>query len=157
MGEWDGGGPLRYFLDTEFNGFCGALISLGLVREDGASVYFVFDLADRPDPWVAEHVLPRLWECPFEPRGWTPWEAAQNLAAFLEGDAAPQIVADWPEDIAHFCRTIVIGPGKMAPIANLGFSIIHLETYPTSLPDAVEHNAWWDAMALRRRLGELGR
>lgn len=27
-----------------------------------------------------------------------------------------------------------------------------VDAYPTDLPDAVQHNAWWDAMALRKKL-----
>jgi hypothetical protein len=34
----------------------------------------------------------------------------------------------------------------------LKFEILRVEPYPTDLQGAVEHNAWWDAMALRRRL-----
>lgn len=156
-GHGRGTGALRYFLDTEFNGFCGALISLGLVREDEVSAYYVFEPPPAPEPWTAEHVLPILWDCPFTPRAWTREAAAKDLAVFMEGDPAPVVVADWPEDIGHFCSLIVIGPGRMVPIANLGFKIEHLESYPTSVVGAVQHNAWWDAMALKRRLEELGR
>jgi len=152
-----GSRALRYFLDTEFNGFCGALISLALAREDGASVYYVFELVEPADPWVAQNVLPTLWACPVEPRAWTRREAAEDLAAFLAGDPAPVVTADWPEDVAHLCGLIVVGPGRMVPIANLNFSIVRLEAYPSSLVGAVQHNAWWDAMALRRRMEELGR
>jgi hypothetical protein len=34
----------------------------------------------------------------------------------------------------------------------LRFEIHRVEHYPTALVGAVEHNAWWDAMAPRDRL-----
>ena len=36
-------GAMRYFLDTEFNGFGGALLSLALVPEDGEEFYVTLD------------------------------------------------------------------------------------------------------------------
>lgn len=125
------------------------------MREDGEAVYYVFDLTDPPDPFVAKKVLPVLWDCPFEARAWTRDEAAQDLGRFLKGDDAPLIFSDWPEDVSHFLALVVIAPGRMIPIPRLDFSIAPLSTFPTSLPDAVQHNAWWDALALRRRLEEL--
>lgn len=34
----------------------------------------------------------------------------------------------------------------------LRFEVSNLDAYPTDLPGAVQHNAWWDAMALRHLL-----
>lgn len=45
------------WLDTEFNGTGGALISLALIDEHDASVYFALP-CDDPVPWVAEDVMP---------------------------------------------------------------------------------------------------
>ena len=42
---------MRYFLDTEFNGFGGALLSLALVPEDGEEFYVTLGLR-RPAPSV---------------------------------------------------------------------------------------------------------
>ena len=62
------------------------------MREDGESVYYAFDPPDPADPWTAEHVLPILWSCPFEPRRWTRLEAAEDIGAFLAAAAYP---ANW--------------------------------------------------------------
>ena len=52
---------MRYFLDVEFNGFCGELISIALVPElDGAAPFYEALDCAKPTPWVAEHVLPVL-------------------------------------------------------------------------------------------------
>jgi hypothetical protein len=48
---------MNYFLGTEFNGFGGALISLALVREDGAEFYAATACAN-PRSWVKENVIP---------------------------------------------------------------------------------------------------
>jgi hypothetical protein len=59
---------MRYFLDTEFNedGHTIELISIGIARDDGATLYIVsneFDAA-RCNEWVRENVLPKLGEAP---------------------------------------------------------------------------------------------
>lgn len=41
---------MRYFLDTEFNGFGGGLISLALVREDGLPFYAIMHPDYMPIP-----------------------------------------------------------------------------------------------------------
>ena len=46
---------MRYYLDCEFDGFGGPLMSLALVREDGQGVNYVFPMAVA-DPWVAANV-----------------------------------------------------------------------------------------------------
>jgi hypothetical protein len=53
---------MRYYLDTELNGFGEALISLALVAEDDVG-RSIFPFSDCPNPkrWVREHVLPALY------------------------------------------------------------------------------------------------
>jgi hypothetical protein len=46
----------------------------------------------------------------------------------------------------------MIEPGVMGDIDHLRFEIRRFDPYPTELAGAVEHSAWWDAMALRQRL-----
>jgi hypothetical protein len=134
-----------YFLDTEFNEFGGDLISLALVREDGKSIYIV-DECPNPGPWVAEHVIPILGaaEVPAYAGGF-----GHRIAEFLRGDSDPVIITDWPEDIRHFCQVLITRPGQMVAVPRLQFALVRVDAYPTTLPGAVQHNAWWDAMALR--------
>lgn len=40
----------------------------------------------------------------------------------------------------------------MVAIPHLTFEVIRVDAYPTTLEGAVQHNAWWDAMALRHLL-----
>lgn len=142
---------MRYFLDTEFNEFGGDLISLALVREDGTSIYLVTD-CPKPGPWVAVNVMPIL-DAGGDPIKVAPNEFGRRIAAFLHGDIDPVIVTDWPDDIRYFCQAIITGPGQMVSLGMLHFVMLRVDAYPTTLPGAVQHNAWWDAMALRHALG----
>lgn len=149
-----GSATLRYYLDTEFNGFGGPLISLALVRQDGPSLYLLYEPPRPLDPWVERNVLPRLKSVPAEVdiRQVGQADGARAIGDFLKGDPDPDIIADWPDDIRLFCAALMLGPGSTAPMERLKFEILRVEPYPTDLQGAVEHNAWWDAMALRRRL-----
>jgi hypothetical protein len=146
---------VRYFLDTEFNGFGGALLSLALVSETGENLYLVYDPPEILDPFVQEKVNPRLFSLPpgVVARRVNQAAGAEAIEVFLRGDPAPEIIADWPDDVRLCCQALMIAPGRTAPIPRLRFDIRRVAPYPTDLPDAVEHNAYWDAMALQRRLG----
>jgi hypothetical protein len=136
---------VRYFLDTEFNGFGGELISISLVPED-SSLPFFYEAAEclAPTDWVAEHVLPVLQTRPLA-RG----ELANRFADYLIDDGDPLLVADWPEDIAHAARLLVTGQGKMKPVRSLRFELVDPDIIGP-LPDSeVPHNAYSDARALR--------
>jgi hypothetical protein len=140
---------MRYYLDTEFDGFGGHLISLALVDERGCSIYLVLD-NHAGDPWVRENVLPILWDCPLGDHEIATREhAAKVVADFLSIDSDPVIVTDWPADIRYFCDLIEFPGGNMAPIPGLKFELRRVDAYPTTVSGAVQHNAWWDAIALR--------
>ena len=51
---------MRYFLDTEYNGWGGALISLALVPDDGEELYLTLAIDDPILAWVERHVVPYL-------------------------------------------------------------------------------------------------
>lgn len=141
-----------YYLDTEFNEFGGALLSLALVREDGRSLYIVYDPPEKIGPWVAENVMPIMSSVP---RGVDLCrvedlrKGAHFISSFLQGDHEPTIVADWPDDVRYFCQALMIGPGLMLGPSRMCFDMHRVDAYPTTLPGAIQHNAWWDAMALR--------
>jgi hypothetical protein len=148
---------MLYFLDTEFNGFGGEIISFALVREDGEALSLVFG-CDDPEDWVKEHVMPFLHSGkvshpdPTIPRS----DAGKMIAAFLKSDPDPVVVADWPDDIRYMCELVITGPGMMVGIKSLAFRMVRVDSYPTTLKGAVQHNAYWDAMALRFELGKGG-
>ena len=143
---------MRYFLDCEYNGFGGALLSIALVPEDGGEEFYAtLACADPIEPWVETNVLPFLDMVPaglVSPR--LPSEqAASALAAWLAHDPAPDLIADWPDDIAYFCRLLTVGPGRMVPVPPISFRLLPLGNFSTAANSAVPHNALHDARALR--------
>lgn len=142
---------MRYFLDTEYNGFGGSLISLALVPEEGDQEYYVVvPSADEPHPWVAKNVIPYLRAVPaLLYNELDPVAAAHDVAAYLGTDPDPEIVCDWPEDIVHFCRLIQTGDGEIVDLTNLRFHFLRTPGFSTARNSQVPHNALHDARALR--------
>ena len=143
---------MRYFLDTEYNGFGGELLSLALVPADGSEEFYVTLECDREiEPWVERHVMPFLDMVPegmVSPR-LSRRAAAEGLGAWLAHDEAPDIVADWPEDLAQLAMLLVTGPGMMVPVPPLSLHLIPLGGFSTAANSVVPHNALHDARALR--------
>lgn len=142
---------MRYFLDTEFNGFGGALISFALIPEHGDQEFYVsLPLPEEVHGWVARNVIPYLRHVPEGiDHQLSRKEAAEHVAAYLTGDCDPVIVADWPEDLAHFCALLVISPGEMAAINGLRFELVNAAGFSAAANSKVPHNALHDARALR--------
>jgi hypothetical protein len=148
---------VRYFLDTEFNGFGGALLSLAMVPDDGEEFYVTLECVDPILPWVERNVLPYLDTVPVglvSPR-LSRREAADAIAAYLASDPEPEIIADWPEDLTQFCALLMIGPGLMVPVPPLTFRLVPLPGFSTAANSAVPHNALHDARALRDHFRHL--
>lgn len=132
---------MRLFLDTEFNEFQGSLISMALVPETGLHSPFYQSLGcENPGPWVAEHVMPFINQ---EPVDFPTFQ--QRLQAFLGSWDEVTIVADWHEDIIHFCQSLTTGPGMRIATPTLNFQIRRdLDTVQSQIP----HNALADAQAM---------
>ena len=142
---------MRYFLDTEYNGWGGALLSLALVPDAGEELYLTLDWDGALEQWVERNVVPYLDTVPanlVSPR-MSRADAARTIAHYLAGDPDPLIVADWPEDIALFNALLVTGPGVMAEVPGLRFEFISLVGFSTAANSKVPHNALHDARALR--------
>ena len=148
---------MRYYLDFEFDGFGGDWISLGIVREDNESIYIINVLNAKyaEEAWVRENVIPILYRVPSPLPGMlyevhSDTQAQKIIQHFLSGDDCPTFVTDWPDDIKYFCELLITGPGTMISIPKINFSMVRVDAYPTDVPNAVQHNAWWDAKALKR-------
>ena len=152
---------MRYFIDTEFDGHNGPLLSIALVEETGISLY-VRTTARASDPWVRDNVEPHMMSHNAHLRAYDipPDWVGDNLRSFLRlrdnilGKRPIIIVADSVVDIARFCRAISTDcdGGWHSVDGDLSFEVHDVAAYPTTLQGAVQHNAWWDAMALRARL-----
>ena len=134
---------MRLFLDTEFNGFGGKLISMALVPEDKTKPEFYKELhiTEQLEPWVRENVVPHLI---LPPIGYGEFQNA--LANYLWNIGECTIIADWPDDIRYFCESLITGPGQMINLMNnVKFELDFGIEYESLVP----HNALHDARAIR--------
>lgn len=136
---------MKLFIDCEFNSFKGELISMALVDEQGVFFYEVLPCAD-PHPWVAEHVMPILEKKPI-----TLAKLQFRLMAFLSHYDSVHLIADWPEDIQHFCETLITGPGERLNTPPLTMEIRRDLDCVSHIP----HNALADAFAIARKYREV--
>lgn len=133
-------GVTNLWLDTEFNSYKGALISLALVDAQGREFYEVLD-CEAPHPWVKANVLPHLGKAPVSRQ-----DLQRNLSDFLREYEAIHVIADWPEDIQHFCETLITGPGYRIDTPLLTMEIRRDLNSDKSM---TLHNALSDARAIR--------
>src|SRR6516225_11221915 len=130
---------MKLWIDTEFNEFRGDLISLALVDETGREFYEVLPCA-KPGNWVAANVMPILNKPPI-----SPGEMQRRLQNWLMWYDSVHVIADWPEDIEHFCRVLIAGPGLRINTPPLTMEVRRDLSGQSQLP----HNALADAKANR--------
>lgn len=143
---------MRYFLDCEYNGFGGALLSLALVPEDGGEeLYLRFDCPDPIQSWVERNVLPYIDHVPEAVK--LPVmgreQSANAIAMYLGYDPEPEILADWPTDIELLCGLLSFAPGRMVPLPDTSFRLLNVGSFSPAENSAVPHNALHDARALK--------
>ena len=134
---------MKLFLDTEFNGFGGKLMSMALVPEDDRirAWYCELEIKDQLDPWVKENVAPHMIMVPS-----TRSQFQSSLSSYLLQFPYITIVADWPDDIRYFCESLISGPGERISIPTLIKFELDLDIeYDSNVP----HNAYHDAIAIR--------
>jgi len=131
----------KLYIDCEFNGFGGELISMALFAEHDLYFYEVLE-CDEPDGWVAEHVMPFLNKHPIDKEIFK-----AKLQSFLGGFEHVEIIADWPEDIIHFCSKLLTGPGMM--LQTMPVITMTIDRNLGSGNSRIPHNALEDARAIR--------
>lgn len=134
---------VKLFLDTEFNGHGGELISMALVSDDGREWYEVRRMISLPGGWVTEHVMPKLNKVPLSVS-----EFQRSFKIFLADFDGCEFVADWPADFEHLCdmlSEISANNGFSIPI-ECSFRLVRGDD--TIVPENL-HNALSDARALR--------
>lgn len=132
---------MKIYIDCEFNDYRGELISMALIDETGREWYEVLR-CDDPSDWVYKNVMPLLDKAPIRL-----WAFQNELERWLEDYDSIHIVADWPEDLQHFCWALITGPGERIDTPPLTMEVVRIET----LSD-VPHNALADAHAIRKAL-----
>lgn len=132
---------MNIYIDTEFNDFGGDLISLAMVDENGRDFYAVLN-CENPTQWVAANVMPVLGQ-----RFASLRMLQTRMASWLAAYQSVHIVAGWPEDIAHFCRALITGPGMRMDTPPLTLEVRRdLSSEESDIP----HNALEDARAIWR-------
>ena len=136
---------MKLYLDTEFNGFNGELLSIALVPSNTTfpEFYCEFVWDDYViNPWVSENVLPKM-----DSAKKTKYQVQQELQEYLENFVEVEIVADWPDDIRYFCELLITSPGNRIsiPRKKLAFTMDLSIEYESHVP----HHALWDARAIR--------
>lgn len=138
---------MNLYLDTEFDGHGGALISLALAGDDGSHWYGVFQDWHCSDEWVREHVSPLLYAMKPTIEG-DPDVLRFSLKEYLKAREGCTIWADWPADFGYLTQ-IMVGPSYaesfMIPCA------MQLVVTPDGEPKPeIQHNALSDAIALMK-------
>jgi hypothetical protein len=136
---------MKCFIDCEFNGFQGKLMSMAIVPENPSwtEFYEEIEMRDQVHPWVQANVVPHMFQAPV-----TYSEFQTKLSAYLwnmrHNDIT--IVADWPDDIRYFCEALISGPGERITVpTKIKFELDLNIDYVSDVP----HNALFDARAIR--------
>ena len=132
------------FIDTEFNGHGGRLISMALVCRS-CHFYEVLELGKdvKIEPWVQENVIPVLRKDAVSRESFQ-----EKLGNFLryQFHNGFTIMADWPDDVKHFCESLIVSPGKMISIPSFSAEV---DRHLSSTASLVPHNALEDANSIR--------
>lgn len=132
---------MKLFIDCEWNDWRGDLISMALVDEN--EMYWYYSLGcENPSRWVAANVMPHLNVKPVSRP-----EMQNALYHFLSlYPSGVHVIADWPEDIQHFCALLMMKGGERIATPPLTMEIRRdIGSDKSKTP----HNALADAFALR--------
>ena len=152
---------MQIYLDTEYNGFGGELISMALVAECGDEWYRVLP-CQAPTPWVRQHGMPVMNKrvCSRDPR-LAAYRLTTSLGRWLRQFDRVNITADYPTDFELFCKALVLGRGCHVVVPPMTLQL-RFDLPSVSQVSATPHNALEDARALRklatggRRRGSAG-
>lgn len=149
---------MKYYLDTEFNSFNGELLTLALApsNRQRAELYLARNDINTLSvhPWVRDNVLDIIVAPGAIPHMAKLEEFPLLIRKYLAADPDPVIVANWPDDIKYFMECLITGPGMMISLKSLKTKLKRCNSYPTELKGAIQHNALWDARALRAHCEE---
>jgi hypothetical protein len=129
---------MTLYLDTEFNGFGGELISIGLVSDRGGEFYGVRKLPENLHPWVKANVVPNLHQ-----KAEPDTRLRARLANFIADHDKETIIADWPLDFSGLLSFFCVDDRLVGP-SSLSRQPVPQEPLLSDVP----HNALSDAKAL---------
>ena len=143
---------MKIFIDCEYNGMGGQLISMALVPMDEKLVPFYKELViyEPIESWVSENVIPHLSQFAFDHTYSPPCDRSQfqaHLMLYLNQFDKIHLIADWPDDIKYFCDLLIIGPGARINTPELLIEI-RRDLDSVSLKP---HHSLSDAVAIRNK------
>lgn len=131
---------MNIFIDCEWNDYRGPLISMALVAEDGREFYEMLE-CENPSPWIVQNVMPILNKAPI-----ARVDFVRKLEAFVTSFDSIHLIADWPEDIEHFCKALIVGPGQRVGPGRWTMEVNRLPPIVSEVP----HNALEDARSIAK-------
>lgn len=93
---------MNIYIDCEFNGFGGELITMALVTKDN-NIFYERLACHNYTPWVEEHVVPHIVDMKILSLN----EFQHKLENYLSQFKKINIIADWPDDISYFCKALI--------------------------------------------------
>jgi hypothetical protein len=149
---------MKLYLDTEFNGHGGELISMALVALKPPSrptarglpiEWYGWTIPKQQyyTPWVLDNVVPHMHlhaPAPFESLE----DMKESCREFVFAYDRVEIVCDWHADLVHFCNMLT-GPTYEESI-DFPFRAAVLKTPPGGVGSLHPHHALYDARALAK-------
>ena len=141
---------MKIFIDCEYNGMNGQLLSMALVPIDKQFEPFYQEhvIYEPITEWVSENVIPKLNQFTIGRDLRIPCDRLQfqaSLMMYLNQYDSLHLIADWPDDIKYFCDLLITGPGMRIDTPSLTMEIRRdLDCISTN-----PHHALADAITMR--------
>ncbi len=136
---------MRVYLDCEFNGFGGELITMAFVADDGCEWYRACQEPRVWNQWVYENVFPVLGDVEFIGRN----AFSTDLHEFLKSCDGCEFIADHPADLKHLADWMDEISSRNNFVIPIECTMTLLRGSPAIAPE-VPHNALSDARALMK-------
>ena len=130
---------MNIYIDCEFNGFDGELITMALVTKDN-NIFYERLASRKYTPWVEQYVVPHIKNM----KALSLIEFQNKLETYLSQFKKINIIADWPDDISYFCKMLITSnTGTRINTPPLRMEILRLDS-----ESKIPHDALEDAKAL---------
>jgi hypothetical protein len=133
---------MNCFIDCEFNGGHGELISMAIISQDGQRVFY--EVVEHTQPtveWVAENVMPILNKAPVSMAVFK-----ERLKKFLDAFPRLTLIADHMADLFYFAQKVIGAEGWMM----MDYPVdLRFDPFISAKKSTQKHNALEDAKAVR--------
>lgn len=134
---------MNIFIDCEYNGPGGQLVSMALVDSEMDGFYVELEIHEPIVGWVKDNVVPLLNKKYQVSRK----QFQEMLERYLSKYERVHLIADWPDDIKYFCESLITLPGERIDTPPLTMEIRRDLDAVSKVP----HHARWDAIAIKEQ------